>query len=545
MRVIENTKIEVLDCTFRDGGYYNQWDFSSELAHSYINAMESAGVSAIELGFRFLPTDKFLGPNAYTTDEYIESLNIPRHMNVFVMVNAKELLAYKNMPEVAVSSLFRESSLSPVDIVRMACHFSDIEKGQVLAEAFDSLKYPIFVQLMQVAGKSNDEIVRAIETIALWPGVQAIYFADSLGSMNPTEVQEKVALIRSKWSGSVGIHTHDNMSRALDNSLAAIEAGVTWIDGTILGMGRGPGNVRTENLLIELVRRELGDYSPDALIPLVIQEFANLQKLYGWGANLLYYISGLYGIHPTYIQELLNKDEYETHHILVAVEYLKGIDSSSFRRNVLEQAVLGDEALTEGTWVPLEWIKGNDVLVIAPGEGSRKYRDGICRFIQSHKPVVIALNSNTFFPAEFVDAYATCHKSRLILDFDRLRKLHAPIIIPAELVPKEWHSKMDGMEIHNYGMQVKKDSFEVRKTSCTIPNMLGAAYIFSIAIAGGASRIFLTGFDGFGPEDPRHNEMTHMLSIYDTLFQKVPLIALTPTMYPIQQGSVYAQMEEL
>ena len=50
----------------------------------------------------------------------------------------------------------------------------------------------------------------------------------------------------------VGIHTHNNLGKAISNSVAAIKKVVTWIDSTVTGMGRGPGNVKTEIALIAL-----------------------------------------------------------------------------------------------------------------------------------------------------------------------------------------------------------------------------------------------------------------------------------------------------
>ena len=62
--------LRVLDCTLRDGGYYNNWFFDKDLVCSYVNALSEAGVHFIELGFRN-PTTQGLGPLAYTTEDYL------------------------------------------------------------------------------------------------------------------------------------------------------------------------------------------------------------------------------------------------------------------------------------------------------------------------------------------------------------------------------------------------------------------------------------------------------------------------------------------
>ena len=50
----------ILDCTFRDGGYYTNWDFSSDLVDAYIKAMNALPVDYIEIGYRNNPSKENL-----------------------------------------------------------------------------------------------------------------------------------------------------------------------------------------------------------------------------------------------------------------------------------------------------------------------------------------------------------------------------------------------------------------------------------------------------------------------------------------------------
>ena len=70
-------KVKVLDCTLRDGGYYNNWDFS-QIAQDYLNAMSKSGIKFVELGLVFIKKG-FKGPNWYTTESYIDSLSVPKY----------------------------------------------------------------------------------------------------------------------------------------------------------------------------------------------------------------------------------------------------------------------------------------------------------------------------------------------------------------------------------------------------------------------------------------------------------------------------------
>ena len=80
----KNLKINILDCTLRDGGYYNNWDFSHQLTQNYINKIHASGVRNIELGFRALKKGRVKGPNWYTSDTFINSFKIPKEIKITV-----------------------------------------------------------------------------------------------------------------------------------------------------------------------------------------------------------------------------------------------------------------------------------------------------------------------------------------------------------------------------------------------------------------------------------------------------------------------------
>ena len=114
----------VLDCTLRDGGYYNDWDFDSSTVYKYLAAVSTAKIDVIEIGFRFLPQEHFRGAFAYSSDDYLLTLPLPSNVEVAVMVNAKELISFEGGAEKAVKELFSEKKRSPVDIVRIATHLN-------------------------------------------------------------------------------------------------------------------------------------------------------------------------------------------------------------------------------------------------------------------------------------------------------------------------------------------------------------------------------------------------------------------------------------
>ncbi len=533
------SKIIALDCTLRDGGYYNHWDFSPELVTYYLEALEAAKVDVIEIGFRSPTQERFLGAYAYSTDDYLARLTWPKNVKMGIMINAKEFLQYEGGALTALKDLFRPKSESPVDLVRIAAHYTEIPGCEVLVKQLKTLGYQVGFNLMQTTGKTNDQIRDAAATIQSWNSVDVLYFADSLGNMNAAMVITIVEALRGGWSGPLGIHTHDNMGQGLNNSFAAIDNGVTWIDGTIVGMGRGAGNARTEFLLLEYQKRQIGNYYPEALFPLVIEEFEPLQKHYGWGPSLLYYLSAVHGIHPTYIQEMIGNSQYKTEHIMTAIEFLKKAGGNSYSNKSLQQAVLDTPASSQGSWSAKDWAKGETILIIGSGPGTKKYKNDLIHYIEKNRPKVICLNVENDIPAKHISAYMACHQTRVMMDANKYGSLKKPLIMPLGTVPTIIQSRLGDVSVLDYGMKIEKGKFAVEATHCSIPAPIAAAYALALGMASGASQILLAGFDGYDRSDPRQAEMESVFDTYLAMPQAVPLLTITPTNYPIPQGSVY------
>ena len=85
-------KLKILDCTFRDGGYYNNWDFDINLINKYLKVMSDIKVDYVEIGFRSGEKKEFKGACAYSTDEFLNNLKIPKNLKIAVMINGSELI---------------------------------------------------------------------------------------------------------------------------------------------------------------------------------------------------------------------------------------------------------------------------------------------------------------------------------------------------------------------------------------------------------------------------------------------------------------------
>jgi len=529
----------ILDCTFRDGGYYVDWDFNESTVCKYLAAIGIAKVDIVELGFRFLPQQRFLGAFAYTGDEYLKTLDIPEEVAIAVMVNAADLLSYEEGDIEAVHRLFDKKENSAVDIVRIAAHTKDVKKCKNIVETLHALGYRVFFNIMQVDALSANEVTGLSSIVDGWDVIEVLYFADSFGNMDPNKVKETISSMQIGWSGMIGIHAHDNKGQALINSLAALDHGVNYIDATLLGMGRGAGNVKLENLLVEISQRTSGVYFPDAIFPLVLQEFSILQEKYRWGPNIYYFLSAVHGIHPTYVQEMLSGELYDTEQVLSAINFLKSTPAPFYSFENMLRAISGLTGDEHGGWSATGWANGRDVLIIAPGPETGKHIKAIEQYVNRKKPIVLCLNVNSLVPNEMVTAYIACHETRILIESDLYRDLNKPLILPLSRVPETIKETLSSVEVLDFGMRIEKDSLQINKNGCVLSNSLSLIYAIAVASAGEANRILVSGVDGYELSDPRHQEVAKILEKYKNLDEAIPVQAITKTSYSIVQSSVY------
>lgn len=531
--------IKLLDCTLRDGGYYNSWDFDKLLIQDYLKAMYEISVDYVELGLRGFNKDGFKGACAFTTDNFINSVNIPEGLKIGVMVNASDLVNHPDGLEIALTRLFAPASESPVSLVRIACHVHEFEDALPAADWLKSHGYIVGFNLMQIADRSADEIKKLASAAINYP-IDVLYFADSLGSLNPESTAKIIHIIREVWQGPLGIHTHDNMGYALANSMRAVEEGVSWIDGTVTGMGRGPGNAKTEYLAIELeeYRKIASNITP--LMKLIEGYFKPLQNKCGWGTNSFYYLAGKFGIHPTYIQEMLSDSRYVEEDILAVIDFLQSEGGKKFSINTLEAARNFYSGVPTGTWHPSKVISNKEVLIIGTGPSIQKHRQALEDYILKNKPFVIALNTQVNVSSELIDVRAACHPVRILADSSAHSALPQPLVLPASMLSGNINKAFQNKNVLDFGISIQENTFRFESNYSVLPNSLVFSYALAIAASGRAARIVLAGFDGYGADDPRTSEINNLLYNFTNTPNTPPLISITPTQYKVSTSSVYA-----
>ena len=294
-------EIKVMDCTVRDGGLMNKWQFSDEFVKGVYDACVEAGVDYMEIGY--LSSEKAFdrkvyGPWKFCSDKDLRRIVGDNNTNL-------KLSAMADIGRIDLNDI-PPASESLLDMIRVACYVHQVDKAIALAHHCMDKGYETTINLMAVSKVNEVELDEALKDIAK-SRVPVFYAVDSFGSMYVESVQHLVRKYQKALPGKeIGIHAHNNMQLAMSNTITALIEGCTMLDATLLGLGRGAGNCPIEILIAFLKNPKY------RLLPLlkVIQDHVHpLQKQIDWGYHIPYLITGAMNEHPRSGMEWMESDK--------------------------------------------------------------------------------------------------------------------------------------------------------------------------------------------------------------------------------------------
>ncbi len=297
----------IIDCTVRDGGLANAFDFSLDTVQAIYREVSATGVPVIELGYMTSPDlmeRGKLGVWRFCTDELLRDVvGDAKKAKLAVMVDVGRVHVEAIPP--------RDQSC--LDWIRVAFYLHQVDEALVVIAAAVAKGYQVSANLMAVshARHRTDELNSALHKLAQSP-VTVVYVVDSNGALYPQDVTELVQWYRTELGGKpVGMHAHNNLQLAFANTLVALDAGATYADATVFGIGRGAGNCPLELLLAHL-QGVSADLKP--LLRVIREQLIPQSATCEWGYTVPYVLTGMTDQHPRKAIALRNsdyKDNYE------------------------------------------------------------------------------------------------------------------------------------------------------------------------------------------------------------------------------------------
>jgi len=278
------TKIILTDTTLRDGSHTVSHQFTVEDVRKVAGALDKAGIDLIELGHGDGLTGSTVnyGFSKYSDYDLIEAAaSVVKNSKVTVLL----------IPGIGTVEDLVRAKEKGATAVRVATHCTEADISMQHIKAAKEMGMFTVGFLMMAHLIELDQLVEEALKMESY-GADVVYVTDSAGAMLPKDVIEKVSALRKNLKVPIGHHSHNNLGVAISNSLAAIESGATYIDGSLSGLGAGAGNTSTDTLVAVLNRMDIDhnadlykvmDASSEALVPILkakgIDPHVNLDAL--------------------------------------------------------------------------------------------------------------------------------------------------------------------------------------------------------------------------------------------------------------------------
>jgi 4-hydroxy 2-oxovalerate aldolase len=292
-------EVRLLDCTIRDGGLMNNWNFDKAMVKDVFDGLAKAGLDYVELGYRadkklFSPDE--YGPWRFCDEEDLREVAYPCDSKVSIMCDVGRTDYDTILP----------ADESIVHLIRVATYVNDVEEALRLSRHCKEQGYEVSVNIMAVSHATEAELDACLEKLAK-TDIDMVYFVDSFGFFNIDQVKYYCEKYVSRLPGKhFGVHTHNNQQLAFGNTIEALQKGASLADGTIYGIGRAAGNCPLE-LIMSYLQNPRFDVRP--VLDLVQRYFESLKQELRWGYEVPYAITGLLNQHPRTAMALMKETD--------------------------------------------------------------------------------------------------------------------------------------------------------------------------------------------------------------------------------------------
>jgi 4-hydroxy 2-oxovalerate aldolase len=350
-------RVEYLDCTIRDGGYLNNWEFTDDEVLSCYKSTSISNYDYFEIGFR---TNKDISKNKGKW-YYCEESDL---------INIKS--KYSNGCKFAVMCVmntftendFVNKSESQIDLVRLLLskpktleNNNLIYNEKQILECVDVIKYlnkkgyEVSLNIAcanLITDNEIDFICKYISTNDL--KLKSLYLADTYGSFTETNIPITINKFHNKLNKYnpynniiFGFHIHNNNEDAIIKYKSSIFNGVGMIDSCINGLGRGAGNLQTEYVIMEKLKSNI-EYYKGTLWNLfetgsTICKYSEIFNKDKYFEKYFYSLSSILDIHPDYIKDIINiinitpREKYEV--IFKLYYYIQKMKTYSYNSSII------------------------------------------------------------------------------------------------------------------------------------------------------------------------------------------------------------------
>lgn len=474
--------VYLLDCTLRDGGYVNDWEFGYNNLISIFERLADSNVDWIEVGFlderRPFDINRSIMPDTDSVDRIFGHLD-KKNSQVIGMI------------DYGTCGLehIRPCAETFLDGIRVIFKKHNRKPALEFCARLKELGYKVFAQLVSVTSYSDREMMDLIDQ-ANEVKPYAVSMVDTYGLMHQNNLGHYFDLLDNNLDPeiSIGYHGHNNFQMGYANCVSMIDRMFTTrrkllVDGTLYGMGKSAGNAPIELIIMHLNSLFPGRYDVNQILEAIDSNIKLFYSPATWGYNLFFYIAASNNCHPNYVSFLLGKNT-------LSIKSVNEILGSLTK----EKALLYDEKYIEGLYVEYQANKVNDtealnrleselknreILLVGPGTTVNTAGEMIRRYIGETRPVVISINC--ILDGIDQDYIFLCNSKRYIQLASRLSEKEYRIIATSNLTKT---GKNDFDFILNYESLLEKAPIVVDSAILMLLKILERIPCRSVALAG-------------------------------------------------------------
>jgi len=385
----------LLDCTLRDGGYNNDWNFGRDALLGVVERVVASGIDFMELGF--LDERRPFDPNRSIMPD------TGSMRKIYGRVNRGET-KFVGMIDFGACGLdhIEPQSESFLDGIRVIFKKHLRKPAMAFCRQLKERGYLVFSQLVSITSYTDEEmmdLIRLVNEVRPY----AVSIVDTYGLLHKGKLFHYYEMLDRHLDPSVliGYHSHNNFQLGYANSIELMNhhAGsgrALLCDGSLFGMGKGAGNAPIE-LLATYVNERFGKrYHVSPLLEAIDANIMPLYNAYHWGYSLKAFLAASNDCHPNYVSYLVDKKTLSMKSVAEILQKLEGEKKLLYDKNLIERLYIDYQASTcedAQTYPRLaELFAGRELLVLGPGGTMVKERDRVEAFLVEHHPFVISIN---------------------------------------------------------------------------------------------------------------------------------------------------------
>lgn len=387
-------KVELLDCTLRDGAYIVDSKFGTPAIKGIIKKMQDANVDIIECGW-LKNTLHEEGTSFYHVPSDLEQYLLKRSQRVtYVAMIDWDRYDLEYLPEHDGKTL---------DAIRVVFPHGKYKEGIAVGKKIAAKGYKVFFQAANTIEYSDQDLLELAKEINSVQPI-ALSVVDTFGAMYKEDLERIVKVLDRELKSDIklGFHSHNNQQLSFALSMHFVELLAETdrecvVDASLCGMGRGAGNATTELVANYLNRKHHCNYDMNQIMDAIDMYMQYFQEHYTWGYSTPYFIAGMYCCHVNNIAYLQKNHRTNAQDMRNVIESLSPEQRKKYDYDLLEEKYLENQNRIVEDEQVLEQLKqefqNREILLIAPGKTSELQKDRVKKYIVEKQPVVIGVNA--------------------------------------------------------------------------------------------------------------------------------------------------------